>query len=1806
MANQSSLPDVPATHAQFISFVHSNQDRPIRELIGPYKQYDAKLREIFAQEPEHPILADEHLNVVPVFDGNEQHVKTRARNLDTESDEDKERYIMPLDSSHRHADGSPAIVPSIKDFQHNFAVFCESSLVDLDWTNVVAAGSSVVTSLLPVPPKYGKSKKALRQYYHEIVAPASDVDLFLYGVNEEEAVKKIIEIEQRIKDSILTETTTIRTKNAITIVSQYPTRHIQIVLRIYKSVSEILTGFDVDCSCAAYDGKQVWASPRALGAYMTQTNTIDLTRRSPSYENRLSKYSHRGFEVYWPQLERSRIDPTIFERNFARTVGLARLLVLERLPSKTEREAYMDERRRERNRPAINRHRNFSLHGNIKDGHEDEVAEWVEQDDVSDYHTFTIPYGPKHHAKKIEKLMYTKDLLLNAEWNKRDDREVNLHRHPAFFGYAEDVIHDCCGFCPKPITPEEEEIAEQEAKIYVSGGITFVRDNPGRQSIGSFHPITDTDWTEMSYVGNTARLCQAIVDQDVEHVEDWLSQEGSDPNCRDYTGRTPLHLAVTCSSASVVRALINHSARLVARVADGRTALHMAAIRGNVEILKMLLEKSEENEEEEAKKEEAKKKERRRQTDPAVEEGQPGDTDRKEQSGTADEEDVEMVDMDGSEDENYSTTTGSYVKVKEQAKKIGEDSVPDEEDEPDVYDINVLAWDSQCSPLHLAILAGHVDVVKKLVQTFGADVLLPIKLLNDHDKSPRGAILTMVLALRLPLEQSKAMIRVLLDLGASSAQADMGQITALHSIAIHRPELLETLFEIDEPAAKRAVNHFVATRYSPVESPLMSAITEGNALAATKLLDAGAEHTIQFNDWTKAMANRAEITGDYKQNHNRYLMGVEQPIVLAVQAEMPKIALRLLAQGASPDTLDKSTQSGVVNDYWHNRSTTRSLLDLVRENVKTLREYEDEAPTAPRIIAKKDDDAYLEGIAPGSYKYFVARRQIRDARAVDERNKQDYEKRLQEHHERKGVEEKKEAISTLAAQFEEVELELVNKGAKTFKELYPDVEKPDHDDNYAFYLRSPNTFKSLSILFDFSVLDLTDETREAYLDLFQAAWDGDLQTIQSLTLAPWGPLKDRTPLQVAIQDESHQSPFSIAVLRGHFDLARALVEISHVQYHPDEEQPKTRYYMGNKDDGYSDDESDSSDIPIRKETIDAKFTFDVGEVSTKVKSKVTPLNFMSWAYSAWSYAEYVTEDVNFTSGVDDRAIQNRGLVDLTAWATITNDKKLFSFLLDLDVEWTDRLANQVDGSSGIPSFSESDFQLAVKHGRLDILADMIKHAGAGMDLESLVKESGVKIQEKPKYYQGLSVHGRKRTDWVAAARGTYVGSVTDVTPPLLHAAFGGSLASVEWFLSDAPTRHYLDFAEAYKHNKLIKHLNTAAGGFEKVLRKWLGARHELALHSAIMAEPTTESNKIIEYLLKAIPQSLEFKTSAGLTPLALAFSLRRLDAAKLLLTAGADQTVRAADGSNILHLLLCSYNGTYCNDNEQLTDFLYLIDPRLKASLLGQCNTCQPGSLTPIARWLRQYQSTDGAPDVLRSLLDFGSVINNEHLEQLDGSGQTPLHSIVTSRKLTSLNLILEYRPDLLYCENAVGQTPYEVAQDLHINVCASATLSVPRHNTNSIPGNNAKSITTQPPQAFVDGYVERKLRQDREPVWRICEQLLAEHPGKRKLVSLLDANEVAKRLAMRKTSQRRSRLNETASDNGDDGDDEEKNQEGASTKDEVAQWYDTAASYGRGMPTHALHNYQQQLYGLEGFNQQRLLFAREYNYSHKMWGQEW
>ena len=134
----SALPEVPVKHNDFLSYVTAHPDTPMTELIEPYKKCDSKIRELFAQEPDHPALNDPFMNVTPVFSGQESNATIRARNLDAESDIEKEHYLMPLDDKQRKPSGSPAVVQSLKEFQTNFNIFSESSLSDLDWSNVVA------------------------------------------------------------------------------------------------------------------------------------------------------------------------------------------------------------------------------------------------------------------------------------------------------------------------------------------------------------------------------------------------------------------------------------------------------------------------------------------------------------------------------------------------------------------------------------------------------------------------------------------------------------------------------------------------------------------------------------------------------------------------------------------------------------------------------------------------------------------------------------------------------------------------------------------------------------------------------------------------------------------------------------------------------------------------------------------------------------------------------------------------------------------------------------------------------------------------------------------------------------------------------------------------------------------------------------------------------------------------------------------------------------------------------------------------------------------------------------------------------------------------------------------------------------------------------------------------------------------------------------------------------------------------------------------------------------------------------------
>ncbi|KAI1426426.1 ankyrin repeat protein [Xylaria sp. FL1777] len=1711
----TQLPKLPAAHNELVTYIATRPNMSMTELMDPYRKFEAKLREMYAQDRDNHVLDDPYLNVLPLFTKDTSTIQTRARNLSAETQDQKDKYIMPLPDDKRRPNGSPAVVDSLKEFRYNFGVFSESSLSDMDWDNVVAAGSSVVNCLLPVPPEYKTSKRALRQYYHEKFCPASDVDLFLYGLNEEQAIQKIKDIETHIRDAILSEVTVVRTKNAITICSQYPIRHVQIVLRVYKSVSEILTGFDIDCSGAAYDGKQVYTTPRAIASYITQTNPIDLSRRSPSYENRLSKYSHRNFEVYWPEFDRSRVDPTIFERSFQRTLGLARLLVLERLPTTNAREQYLRKRREERGRPTQLPRFQHRLHGNIKDVHEDEVADWVDEDELSNYHTFTVPYGARFHAKKIEKLCYTKDLLLNAEWNQPKDREVYLHRHPAFFGRVEDVIGDCCGTCPKPQTSEEIEVAEKESEIYVSGNVTFRIDDPGRQQIGSFNPLTEDDWTEMAYVGNTARLCQAIVDEDLEHVEDWLSQEGADPNTRDYTGRTPLHLAVISSTPAIVKCLVDHGARLVARLADGRTALHLAAAQGNIEMVKILLEKSNANEEEEEEKQDQRRKARieaAKRKSHLSDDGEAGN----------DNSDIELIDDSSSDDGVQSIATGSFVKVDSNGGSGTTEAIPldDDQNDPDFYQIDAVAWDSKCSALHLAILGGHCEMVKLLCQEFGADALLPVKIVDRYDNL-NGAILTLVLALSLPPEKAIRMCETLLSLGATSSQADISGTTAFHRyIRKNDMKLIEFLWENDKLGLKTAINHIAVSqaRWVCSTNPLMTAIDEGNSILVLKLLDAGAKPEIDFDNWLQSAKLSSKVTlGDFDSNRTWFQTTTEQSLLVAIQSSQPAIALELLERGVDPSPITGGSWNLIHNKFMRSYNSGQTALDVVRDRLSELRKYDGErASTRFRSnfferrtshhlsVAEEPRGAteFLARFMEGTYQHWLVSSDI-EKKTKDHRDDLESlnaeEKRIASV---SGLVEKKATIQGLISQLEKVELALLEKGAKTFKEAYPEIESMTWNQEKEEENTSPIDY---SLQFSFrGVEDLTLDRESGYVKLFEAAWAGDIETIKSLALAPWGPNGKEPPLKIAVSDLVGNNPFSLAFLRGHFGTAQAILEIAQAQWSPTEEK-KARYRMSNREDEeesyHNSDGGDSDSEPrIHEEIINDQFTIDnIGQVSMQVKSNVLPSTIIDWLVPTFvlhgDEAEHTTFDTQ----------------NLLTFAMTQNDSHRFTFLLDLHSRFATKSEDE-DESSKFYAFPDTEFEHAIWLGRTNMLAEVIRRAGAGIPLEELVKKSGTQMKVKPRYYQGLTVYGKKRADWAKAGRNLVVKPTGRKIPPLLTAALTGSIESVEWFLGDAPMRHYREFgtSKLTREDPRVKHLNKFPGGFDRAITKWLGIQNDFVIHCAVLGPLGDSTNKLIEYLIKVCPSSFEAKSDLGYTPLYLACLMGRVQFAKTLIDAGADQSVKDREFNNIIHASVANRP-----DLDQLRLMLELFDPELRTHMFCQRNVLSEGGDTPLHFWLkranlmwphnRNSNSENEDPYNVKLLSLLLKFSKGEELEILNGSGDTVLHTAVVRSLPEQTKVILQENPKLLYRENTVGRTPGEIAYDIYIN------SKVTRLDQLDICLETTKDLLAKDPELFIPNAKPPKSL--REATWDVIQDYLAKTEGKRRLVSLNEANDVAKRL---------------------------------------------------------------------------------------------
>ena len=95
--------------------------------------------------------------------------------------------------------------------------------------------------------------------------------------------------------------------NGNTITLSVGNTKVQVILRLYNTISEILHGFDLGSSSVGFDGTLVYFTSLSKFCFENMVNILDSTRRSTTYEVRLVKYFEQGFNIILPNLDMTKL-----------------------------------------------------------------------------------------------------------------------------------------------------------------------------------------------------------------------------------------------------------------------------------------------------------------------------------------------------------------------------------------------------------------------------------------------------------------------------------------------------------------------------------------------------------------------------------------------------------------------------------------------------------------------------------------------------------------------------------------------------------------------------------------------------------------------------------------------------------------------------------------------------------------------------------------------------------------------------------------------------------------------------------------------------------------------------------------------------------------------------------------------------------------------------------------------------------------------------------------------------------------------------------------------------------------------------------------------------------------------------------------------------------------------------------------------------------------------------------------------------------------------------------------------------------
>ena len=215
--------------------------------------------------------------------------------------------------------GVLTIQPSSASFCIVFERITHGVLRGLDWSNILVAGGMTLTTLLHTDPSKDD----------DIAVKDPDIDLYIYGLGPEDANRKVEEVHDTwVRNLPASAQARLVVKNAKTInlLTSYPHRRIQIILKLLPSPTDVLLNFDLDACAIGFDGSRVLMLPRCARAIETGYSvfTMDLVwghhlgDRRASQENRIFKYADRGFGLrilpsYSRSLEEDNLEAAVFK-----------------------------------------------------------------------------------------------------------------------------------------------------------------------------------------------------------------------------------------------------------------------------------------------------------------------------------------------------------------------------------------------------------------------------------------------------------------------------------------------------------------------------------------------------------------------------------------------------------------------------------------------------------------------------------------------------------------------------------------------------------------------------------------------------------------------------------------------------------------------------------------------------------------------------------------------------------------------------------------------------------------------------------------------------------------------------------------------------------------------------------------------------------------------------------------------------------------------------------------------------------------------------------------------------------------------------------------------------------------------------------------------------------------------------------------------------------------------------------------------------------------------------------------------------